>query len=139
MSIVLFISTLVSQIASIVFAATYIWLNVFSKYTSDIGSRNRSILKIITTSMILSFVFALLSCLLTSQGGAANAVGRTALLYSIIGISWLVVLLGCGISMFLSFVSESKFKEESLYSIKKVFIISIIGACLGMILAWLLG
>ena len=139
MSLLLFISTLLSQLASIVFAATFIWLNIFSNYTIDLESRNKSILKISTTSMILSFVFALLSCLMTNKENISNAVSRAALLYSIIGISWLVVLLGCGIAIFLAFISEARFKESFLSSVKRIFTIAIIGAFLGMLLAWLLG
>ena len=46
MSTIIYISTLVLNFAGVVFAGTYIWLNVFSKIT-DLADRNTSILKIL--------------------------------------------------------------------------------------------
>lgn len=137
MSIILFISTIILNLAGVAFAATYIWLNSFSKIT-DLTSRNVSILKITRTSMVLSFVFALLSCLLTNIGSVDSAINRANVLYSIIAISWLIVLLGCGIAMFVAFISKSTFKDNLLKSIKKIFVIALTGAIFGMLLAWLL-
>lgn len=138
MSIVLFISTIILNLAGVVFAATYIWLNSFSKIT-DLTSRNISILKITRTSMVLSLIFALLSCLLTNTGSIDSAINRATVLYSIIAISWLIVLLVCGIAMFVAFVSKSTFKDDLLRSIKKIFVVALTGAVFGMLLAWLLG
>lgn len=138
MSIVLFISTIILNLAGVAFAATYIWLNSFSKIT-DLTSRNISILKITRTSMVLSLVFALLSCLLTNTGSIDSAINRATVLYSIIAISWLIVLLVCGIAMFVAFVSKSTFKDDLLRSIKKIFVVALTGAIFGMLLAWLLG
>lgn len=138
MSVLLFISTIVLDLAGVAFAATYIWLNSFSKIT-DLASRNTSILKISRVSMALSLVFALLSCLLTNSGTVDGAIRRANILYSIIAISWLVVLLGCGVAMFIAFISKTTFKDSLLQSFKKIFSIAITGAIVGMILAWLLG
>lgn len=138
MSVLLFISTIVLDLAGVAFAATYIWLNSFSKIT-DLASRNTSILKISRVSMVLSLVFALLSCLLTNSGTVDDAISRATILYSIIAISWLVVLLGCGVAMFIAFISKTTFKDSLLRSFKKIFSIAITGAIVGMILAWLLG
>ena len=138
MSVLLFISTIVLDLAGVAFAATYIWLNSFSKIT-DLASRNTSILKISRVSMVLSLVFALLSCLLTNSGTVDGAISRATILYSIIAISWLVVLLGCGVAMYIAFISKTTFKDTLLQSFKKIFSIAITGAIVGMILAWLLG
>ena len=138
MSVLLFISTIVLDVAGVAFAATYIWLNAFSKIT-DLASRNTSILKISRASMLLSLVFALLSCLLTNSGIVDGAISRATILYSIIAISWLVVLLVCGVAMFIAFISKTTFKDGLLRSLKKIFSIAITGAVIGMILAWLLG
>ena len=138
MSVLLFISTIVLNLAGVAFAATYIWLNSFSKI-ADLSSRNTSILKISRASMILSIVFSLLSCLLTDSRTVDGAISRPTILYSIIAISWLVVILGCGIAMFIAFISKKTFKDSLLQSIKKIFTIAITGALAGMVLSWLLG
>lgn len=137
MSKILYVSTIVLCFAGVVFSLVYIWLNTFSKIT-DIEARNSSILKISRTSMVLSLIFALLACLLTNPGNVDDAIGRTSKLYSNIAISWLVVILGCGISMLIALVSKTKFREGLLKSIKKVFSIALAGSIIGMILAWLL-
>ncbi len=138
MSLLLFISTLVLDFAGVVFAVTYIWLNSFSG-VSDLAPRNAGILRITRTSVVLSLIFALLSCLLTSADTAETAIARAALLYAIIAVSWLVVLLGCAIAMFAAFVSKASFREGLSKSMRKIFAVAVTGAIFGMILAWLLG
>lgn len=136
MSTILFIATLVLNIVGVAFSVIYIWLNAFSKIT-DLADRNTSILKITKVSMSLSMVFALLSCLLSSDNVIEEAIGSTATLYSIIAISWLVVLLACGVAMLYSFVSKATFKTELLRSVKKIFVIALWGAGISMVLTWL--
>ena len=136
MSTIIYISTLVLNFAGVAFAGTYIWLNVFSKIT-DLADRNTSILKITKTSMILSMVFSLLSCLLSNTSVIDAAIQRTTSLYSIIAISWLVVLLVCGISMLCAFVSKSTYKRELTRSIRKIFNIALWGAIISLVLSWL--
>lgn len=136
MSTILFIATLILNISGVAFSAIYIWLNSFSKIT-DLAERNNSILKITKVSMSLSMVFALLSCLLSNNNVIEDAIGSTATLYSIIAISWLVVLLACGVAMLYSFVSKAKFKTELLSSVKKIFVIALWGAGISMVLTWL--
>lgn len=138
MSIILSVSAIILNLAGVAFAATYIWLNAFSAIT-DLTARNAGILKITRTSMMSSLVFVLLSCLLTSVEDIENAINRATKLYSAIAISWLIVLLGCGAAMFVAFISKEKFKDDHLKSIKQIFVISLTGALLGMLLAWLLG
>ena len=135
MSTIIYISTLVLNFAGAAFAGTYIWLNVFSKIT-DLADRNTSILKITKTSMILSMVFSLLSCLLSNTSVIDAAIQRTTSLYSIIAISWLVVLLVCGISMLCAFVSKSTYKRELARSIRKIFNIALWGAIISLVLSW---
>lgn len=136
MSIVLFILTIIFCMAGVAFSFVYIWLNTFSSVT-DLSSRNADILKMSVTSMVLSPIFALLACLLANSGGVDKAIARTSVLYFIIAISWLAVILGCGISMLVTYSSKHRFKEGLLKSIKKIFSIAIIGFIIGAILAWL--
>lgn len=136
MSTVLFVSTMILNFAGIAFAAVYVWLNVFSKIT-DLSDRNASVLKIARTSVILTLIFALLSCLLSNSGEIEAAIQRTTTLYSVIAISWLVVLLLCGIAMIFSLVSKKTFKAELAKSIKKIFVIALCGAIVAMVLSWL--
>lgn len=136
MSTVLVVSTMILNFAGIAFAAIYIWLNVFSTVI-DLAERNASVLKITKISMVLSMVFALLSCLLTNTGDVEAAIARATMLYSVIAISWLAVLLLCGVAMFLSLVSKKTFRREITKSVKNIGIIALWGAVAGMVLSWL--
>ena len=137
MSTLLSISTVVLCLAGVLFSLVFIWLNTFSKIT-DLEPRNASILKISKASMVLSLIFALLSCLLTNQRNISEAIEHTSKLYSFIAISWLIVIVGCGVSMMIALVSKKEFREGLLKSIKKVFSVALVGSIFGMILAWLL-
>lgn len=136
MSTVLYVSTMILNFAGIAFAAVYVWLNVFSKIT-DLSDRNASVLKITRTSVVLTMVFALLSCLLSNSGEIEAAIQRTTTLYTVVAISWLVVLLLCGIAMILSLVSKKTFKAELAKSVKKIFVIALWGSIVAMVLSWL--
>lgn len=136
MSTVLFVSTMILNFAGIAFAAVYVWLNVFSKIT-DLSDRNASVLKITRTSVVLTMVFALLSCLLSNSGEIEAAIQRTTTLYTVVAISWLVVLLLCGIAMIFSLVSKKVFKAELAKSVKKIFVIALWGSIVAMVLSWL--
>jgi hypothetical protein len=137
MSTIISISTVVLCLAGVVFSLVYIWLNTFSKIT-DLDSRNSSILKISRASMVLSLIFALLSCLLSDLGNVGDAISRSSKLYSFIAVSWLVVIFGCGISMLIALVSKTKYREGLLKSVKKIFSTALAGSIIGMLLAWLL-
>ena len=136
MSTVLYVSTMILNFAGIAFAAVYVWLNVFSKIT-DLSDRNASVLKITRTSVVLTMVFALLSCLLSNSGEIEAAIQRTTTLYTVVTISWLVVLLLCGIAMIFSLVSKKTFKAELAKSVKKIFVIALWGSIVAMVLSWL--
>lgn len=133
---VLYVSTMILNFAGIAFAAVYVWLNVFSKIT-DLSDRNASVLKITRTSVVLTMVFALLSCLLSNSGEIEAAIQRTTTLYTIVAISWLVVLLLCGIAMIFSLVSKKAFKAELAKSVKKILVIALWGSIVAMVLSWL--
>ena len=136
MSTVLYVSTMILNFAGIAFAAVYVWLNIFSKIT-DLSDRNASVLKITRTSVALTMVFALLSCLLSNSGEIEAAIQRTTTLYTVVAISWLVVLLLCGIAMIFSLVSKKTFKAELAKSVKKIFVIALWGSIVAMVLSWL--
>lgn len=136
MSTVLYISTIVLNVTGVALSAIYIWLNAFSGIT-DLAVRNNSILKITRASMSLSLLFALLSCLLSNNNLIWEAISSTARLYSIIAISWLIVLLFCVIAMLFSFVSKAAFRADLSKSIRKIFVIALWGAIVGMVFAWL--
>lgn len=136
MSTVLFVSTIVLNLAGIAFAAVYVWLNVFSKIT-DLTERNANVLKITKVTVILTMVFALLSCLLSNTGEIDVAIQRTTMLYSLVAISWLIVILLCGIAMIFSLVSKKTFKTELVNSVKKIFVIALCGSIVSMVLSWL--
>lgn len=137
MSIIINISTVVLCLSGVIFSLVYIWLNTFSKIT-DLDSRNNSTLKISIASMVLSLIFALLSCFLSAPGNIGDAISRSSKLYSFIAVSWLIVILGCGISMLIALVSKTKYREGLLISVKKIFLIALAGSITGLLLAWLL-
>ena len=133
---VLFLSTILLAVSGVAFSFVYLWLNVFSKY-SDLAERNKNILKISQATMVLSMVFALLSCLLSNTTAIEDAISKTALQYAIIAISWLVVLLACGAALLYISISKKTFKAEVSSAIKKIFKIALPGAIVGLIFSWL--
>ena len=137
MSDLIFIATVILNVSGVLFAGVYIWLNVFSKIV-DLTERNVGIIRISRTSMVLSLVFALLSCLLSDGESIAGAIANGSLLYAIIAISWLVVLLFCGGGMLYAVMSKSPFRRNLVDAIKKIFSIALWGAILGTLLSWLL-
>ena len=136
MSTVLYIGAMILNFTGIAFAAVYIWLNVFSKIT-DLTARNTSVLKITRTSLVLTMIFGLLSCLLSDSGAIDMAIQRTATLYSTVAVSWLVMLLLCGIATIVSAVSKKPFKSELTSAVKRIFTVALWGAILGAVLSWL--
>ena len=136
MLIVILISTILLDISGIAFSLLYLWLNIFSKYT-DLDERNKSILKIAKTTMVLSMIFALLSCLLANNLNVASNIARTSLLYAVIAISWLVVLLACGGAMLYRNLSKKEFSSEIGQTTKQIFVIALPGAIIGFVLSWL--
>lgn len=138
MSKLLSISTVVLCISGALFAFTYLWLNAFSK-VSDLSVRNESILKIIKASVGWSLVFALLPCLLINDGAFYDGIDRASKLYSTIAITWLIVLLVCGMSMLAVFISKKEIKAEFPGAVKKLFSTALTGVIIGMLLSWLLG
>lgn len=136
MSTVIYIGALILNFSGIAFAAVYVWLNVFSKIT-DLSARNASVLKFTRTSVILTLVFGLLSCLLSNSGAIEAAIQRTATLYAIVAISWLVVLLLCGVATIVSLVSKRVFKPETTKSVKRIFTVALWGSIIATVLSWL--
>lgn len=137
MSIILFCATLMLDFAGFLFGATYIWLKVFSSF-SDAEARSTGLLKAAKTSMVLSLSFALLTSFLSSSNTVESAISRSETLLTIIAITWLIVLLACGIIILLSALSSRYFKPDSSSAIKHVFKIALPGAIIGALLAWLL-
>lgn len=136
MSILLFITTIILDLAGLAFAGTYVWLNSFSSIT-DLKDRNIGILKITKASVAMSLIFALLSCLLSNGSSIESSISRATTLFSIIAISWLVVILGCGVALLFTFIKKAEFKADLLKSIKKIFVIALWGAIIGIVCAWL--
>lgn len=136
MSIILFITTITLDFASVTFAGVYVWLNTFSKI-SDLSDRNTSILKIIKSLLVLSMIFAFLTCLFSTTISIEEAIRRVFLLYLIIALSWLMVLVGCGAAMIYALLSKSSFKNMLFDAIKKIFTPALVGTVIGIVLAWL--
>ena len=137
MANILYIATLVLNYSAIAFALIHIWINVFSKIT-DLDDRSKNILKIVKSSMYMSLIFSLATCLFIRSDNVAVAISRATKLYSIIAISWLVIVFSCGIAMLYLFISKKTFKTSTMNSVKNIFKIAVIGAVLGLILSWLL-
>ena len=136
MTTILFISTLTLNFAGLIFAGIFLWMNYFGGF-SDLSNRNKSSLKIIKISMIISMVFAFLTCLLTESAEITEAISKTAQLYIIIAITWIAVILGCGVLMIIRTISKNPFKTELTDAIKKLFKYALIGAIIALVLAWL--
>lgn len=136
MSTVLYYSTIILCVSGVAYSLVYIWLNFFSRI-SDLEVRNASILKIIKASVILSIIFALLTCLLSNPENIGYAIGLTVKLYSMIARCWLFVILICGIAMLKALVSRTGFRGELQQALKNLFSKALGGAVFGILLAWL--
>ena len=135
MTMILFIATLVLNVSGALFAGVYLWINLSGKYM-DLTDRNDNVLKITRVSLITSLAFAFLSCLL-EDFSLVDAVSRTALLYSVITITWLVVIVVCGIVMLLTVISKERYSPEVSRAVKRLFKIALPGAIFALILTWL--
>ncbi|MBR4550211.1 MAG: hypothetical protein IKO83_09905 [Oscillospiraceae bacterium] len=138
MSKILYFSTIALNISGVVFSLVYIGLNLFSK-AGDVGVRSETSLKIIKASVTWSLIFAFLSCLFLNTRVVSEAIARTSKLYSTIAVSWLAVILACGVSMLLMLASRKAIRSGLLQAIKKLFSVAMTGAIIAMLLSWLLG
>lgn len=136
MTEILFYSTLVLNFAGFIFAGVYLWINISGKLT-DLADRSLNAIKITKVSMITSIVFSFLTCLLTESKKISEAISRSALLYSIMAITWLVVIVACGITMLVIVISKNHYNSATSCAIKKLFKISLPGVIVCLILTWL--
>ena len=133
---ILFYATLVLNFAGFLFAGAFLWINISGIYT-DLADRNASALRISRVSMITSIAFAFLTCLLTESTEVTEAISRSAFLYSIIAITWLAVILVCGITMLLTVISKKYYKPEISRAAKQLFKIALSGSIICLVLTWL--
>lgn len=136
MTNVLFWTTIALDVSGIVFAAIYLLINHVSGF-SDLGDRNRSVLKTAKISMILSLVCAFLTSLLSPAEQLEFALDSSAMLFSVIAVSWVAVLLTCGILLLVSVVSKNHFRTTIGSVLSCIVKIAVPGALIGLILAWL--
>lgn len=136
MTDILFYATLVLNFAGFLFAGVFLWINISGRYT-DLADRNASALRISRVSMITSIAFAFLTCLLTESTEVTEAISRSALLYSIVAITWLAVILVCGITMLLTVISKKYYKPEISRATKQLFKIALPGSIICLVLTWL--
>lgn len=133
---ILFCATLILNFVGFLFAGVFLWVNISGGYT-DLADRNASTLKISKVSMSTSIVFAFLTCLLTESSEVTEAISKSARLYSIIAITWLSVILACGITMLLTVISKRYYKPEISHQTKRLFKIALPGSILCLVLTWL--
>ena len=137
MSTIIHVSSVVLCLVGVIFSLVYVWMNAVTEFI-DIEDRNASMLEITKKSMIFSFVFTLLACLFVNVDDVGNAICRASKTYSLYTVCWLVVILECGISMFVALVSKKKHRRRVLKSIKRIFSNALVGAIVGILLSWLL-
>ena len=138
MSKVLSIAVMVLCVSGGLSSLAYLWVNAVSR-TGDSDGRNQNILKIIRASMLWSMVFALLTCLFVSDGGYYRAITQASELYRIIAVTWLSVVLACGISLLVIYVFKKDVRSEFPGAVKKLFTTALVGAIIAIALTWLLG
>ena len=136
MTDVLFYSTLVLNFAGFIFAALYIWVNAYARY-SDLTDRSENALQIAKVSMGISIPFAFLTCLLADSEMISEAISTASLLYFIIAITWLAVIAVCGITMLVTVISKNLYKPQIPVAIKRLFRIALPGALVSLVLTWL--
>ena len=133
---ILFCATLVLNFVGFLFAIVFLWINIFGRYT-DLADRNTSTLRISRASMIISIVFAILTCLLSESTEVTKAISRSALLCCIIAITWLVVILICGIALLINVISKKHYKPEISSATKQLFKTALPCSIICLVLTWL--
>ena len=139
MTTILFIFTIVLVVSGSAFAITHMWLSLFSSVTIDVGARKKTCVSFAKWSMILSLLFALLSCLLSKTGASDEAIDRTSTLYTVIAINWLVVFFLSTVSIIIASVAKARYRADAAKDIKKVLVVSVFGFLIAALLAWALG
>lgn len=137
MSILLFISTIMLNMVTVTCAGVFLWLNNFS-IRSDVVSRNVSLKRIMTISMISSMIGALMTGLLSNSNNVENSINLTVILYFIIAISMLLVILSSCVVLIYRLVSKKSYPEGTSSGVSKIIKIVGIGTAICLILAWLL-
>lgn len=135
MTDILYYATLALNFSGFLFALVFIWINVFGKY-SELAERNASTLHVIRVSMITSIVFSFLTSLLT-EGDVTESIDRSAVLYTIIALTWMIVILLCGVTLLLTLLSRKLYKPAVSHAAKRLFKIAIPGAIVCLVLTWL--
>ena len=136
MTTVLLIATIALDAVGALFAGVYLWMNLRG-CVSDLSARNNNALKIARVSMIVSLVFAFLTCLLTDPSEAVAAISRSAVLFAVIAVTWLAVILAAGIVMLIALISKRLYKPELSRAVRRLCFVALPGAALGLLLMWL--
>ncbi len=134
---IMFFATLALNLAGFLAAGIFLWINIFGDF-ADLEDRNKSIFKISTASMILSLVFAFLTSLLSHTDRIEEAIEQSAVLFTIIAITWLVILVACCVVMLISVVSKKYFRATNASNVYKILKIALPGGIIAMVFTWLL-
>lgn len=137
MTNMMFVVTLILNFVAALFAIVYIIVNFFKDSFSDLEDRSEDALKISRVAMIVSFVLALFTCLMSNYSDVAFAISQSATLYSVIFITWLAIALGNGLFLLFTVISKKHYKPSFSKATKKLFKITIPGAIVGLVLTWL--
>ena len=133
---ILYYSALIINFAGIAFALVYLILNIFTRI-SDMSERNAAMLKISKVSMGLAIGFAFLSCLLSDPAEIESALILTNQTFTIIAISWLVIIALCGLAMLVLLIIKKRFTAALTSIIKRIFVIALTGVIISLALTWL--
>ena len=138
MSYIMSVATVALMVSGVGFSCLYLWINLFASL-SDLAERSKNAYKIAQVSTILSLVFALLSAVITDTADVTVAIASSQLLFSIIAIGYLVVTALCGAAMVYAVLSRSSYRRGIGAVVGKIFIVSMVGASVGLLFSWLLG
>ena len=136
MTMVLLIATIVLDAAGALFAGVFLWINLTAR-VSDLPGRNSSALRIARVAMIVSLAFAALTCLLSDPSGITASISRSAMLFTVIAVTWLAVLLASGIVMLVALVSRRLYRPELSGAVRRLVFVALPGAITGLVLMWL--
>lgn len=136
MTEILFYSTIALNIAGFLFAGIYLWINFSGKYT-DLEDRSKSTLRISLMSVIISLVFAFITCLLCSSDKIDIAMSKSAFLYAFIAITWLIVVLASGILVLLKVIFSGPYDKKFSGVITQLFKFAVPAIFISLLLMWL--
>lgn len=123
----------------VVYAIGILATNVILKSElTTLSARNKSMNKIISSTMIYSYVLNFVACVISDSENIYQAMDDAAKRYTNFVIAWLCVLAAIAVAYFILAVFGKRFNETVRLCLKQLAGKTIVAAAVGFGLSWLL-